>query len=144
MSPRRIAASVVFLIIVLVAIEPTMIRLPFIDRTALRLAMERAPDRAWYPQYPLFLDEVRARTAKGSTIALVVPIRSWGGGYDYSFYRASYFLAGRELLPILTREDKPLMESFRRARYVAAWGINARGGRVVWRGHGGVLLERAE
>lgn len=139
---RRIVASAVFLIIVLLTIEPTMFRLPLADRSALAAAMERAPDRDWYPQYPLFLEEVRRRTAKGSTIALVVPVRKWEYGYGYAFFRASYFLAGRELLPILTADDRPLIESFRRARYLAAWGVNARGGRVVWSGHGGVLLER--
>ncbi|HKO57711.1 MAG TPA: hypothetical protein VJ276_17725 [Thermoanaerobaculia bacterium] len=140
--PRRIVAAAAFLIIVLLSIEPTVIRLPFVDRSELRASMETAADRTWYPQYPRFLDEVRRRTPKGSTIALVVPIRGWEEGYQYAFFRASYFLAGRELLPILTPDDKPLVESFRRARYLAAWGINARGGRVVWRGEGGVLLER--
>jgi hypothetical protein len=142
MPLRRIVAAAAFSVIVLLALEPTMIRLPFVDRAALRSSMERAPDRAWYPQYPRFLDEVRRRTAQGSAIALVVPVRRWEYGYDYAFFRASYFLAGRELLPILTPDDQPLLESFRRARYVAAWGVNARGGRVVWRGEGGVLLER--
>ncbi len=139
---RRIAASVASIILVLLAIEPTLLRLPFADRTALRDAMERAPDRTWYPEYPLFLEEVRRRTPKGSAIALVVPIRRWEAGYGYAFFRASYFLAGRELLPILTADDRPRNESFRRARYLAVWGINGRGGREVWRGHGGVLLER--
>ena len=141
MPTRRIVACSVFLIIVLLSVEPTMIRLPFVDRSALADSMQRAPDREWYPQYPLFLEEVRRRTPKGSTIALVVPVRNWEYGYGYAFYRASYFLAGRELLPILTADDKPLLASFRRARYLAAWGVDARGGRVVWRGHGGVLLE---
>ncbi|HEV7922576.1 MAG TPA: hypothetical protein VGR02_17470 [Thermoanaerobaculia bacterium] len=142
MSPRRIAAAAVFAILVVLSVEKTLLRLPFIDRTPLRISMETSPDRSWYPAYPRFLAEVRRRTPPGARIALVVPMPTWETGYDYAFFRASYFLAGREVLPILTRDGKPFGDNVRNAQYLAAWGVNARGGRELWRGNGGVLLQR--
>ena len=70
---------------------------------------------------------------------------NWNGGYADAYYRASYFLAGREVLPAVTWDDRPHPENVRAARYVAAWQLNvqpAGRGALVWRGEGGELLRR--
>ena len=124
------------------SLEPTLLRLPFSDRSPLRASMERAADGAWYPQYPRFLEALRAHTVDGQTMALVVPAKQWERGYSYAYYRASYFLAGREVLPIVGPDDRPIPENVARAPMLAAWHVNVRGGRPLWRGEGGVLLQR--
>ncbi len=69
---------------------------------------------------------------------------NWNGGYADAYYRASYFLAGREVLPLVTSDDHLHPENLRRASFVAAWRVNApAAGRIVmWRGEGGELLRR--
>lgn len=142
MQPSRIVAAVAFLALVLLGVEPTLIRLTFVNREPLRKTMERAADRGWYPDYPLFLEGVRAHTPRGARIAVVVPVKSWEAGYDYAFYRANYYLTGRDILPVLTQDNRPFPDGVLRADYVALWGMKPRGGREVWRGNGGVLLQR--
>ena len=116
-------------------------RLPFSDRSALAEAMRRYPDQRW-PEYPRFLEGVAARTSAGDSIALLFPIMNWNGGYSDAFYRASYFLAGREVLPLITSDDRFHPENLQTAHYVAKWRVNVLPGRrtVVWRGEGGELL----
>ncbi|HEX7190161.1 MAG TPA: hypothetical protein VF381_01210, partial [Thermoanaerobaculia bacterium] len=82
------------------------------------------PDRGWIG-YTRFLESVRARTKRGDTIALVVPNTGWERGYGYAYYRASYFLAGREVLPVIDRKNVPQPQNAARAKYVATW--NGRG-----------------
>ena len=94
--------------------------------------MERAADGAWYPQYPRFLEALREHTVDGQTMALVVPAKQWERGYSYAYYRASYFLAGREVLPIVGPDDRPIPENVARAPMLAAWHVNVRGGRPLW------------
>jgi hypothetical protein len=139
---QRLAAITLFAAITIASLEPTLLGLPFRDCSRLRSSMERAADRAWYPGYPRFLEGVRAHTVNGQSIALVVPAKRWELGYMYAYYRASYILAGREVLPIVGPDDRTIAENVRRAPMLAAWGVDARGGRVVWRGEGGVLLQR--
>jgi hypothetical protein len=142
MHARRVLAFTCLLAIVALRIEPQLLRLPFSDRTAFAAGLTRYPDRGW-PQYPRFLEGVRAQTHDGDSIALIVPMMNWDGGYSYAYYRASYFLAGREVLPVLTADDQLHPENFRSARYIAAWHSRLPPGRsVVWRGEGGELLRR--
>lgn len=138
----RLAAAALFALIILTSLEPTLLRLPFSDRSRLRDWTELAADRAWYPGYPKFLEALRAHTANGQTMALVVPVKQWESGYMYAYYRASYFLAGREVLPVIGPDDRPIPENIARAPMLAAWHVDVRGGRPVWRGEGGVLLQR--
>jgi hypothetical protein len=107
-----------------------------------RLTIE--PDRGgWAPDFPAFLDDVRHATQRGDRVALLVPKRVWDDGYSYAYFRASYFLAGREVLPIFDEAGKVLPQNIARARYLAAWRVPPpRNWRVVMSSHRGMLLER--
>ena len=132
------------MVVALVSSVPLrVITLPFGDVSPIAEAFRRYADGIWWPEYPRFLEEVRARTRDGDSIALLVPTRHWDGGYSYAYYRASYFLTGREVLPLVTPEDVIVPQNFRRARYVAIWRMQPpRVGRVVWSGSGGVLVRQ--
>jgi len=120
-----------------------ILSLPFLDRRAIAASVARYADGACWPDYPRFLDGVRAVTRDGDSIALLVPMRYWDGGYSYAFYRASYFLPGREVLPLVTPQDDVVLQNLRRARYVALWRMPPpRGGTIVWSGNGGVLMRQ--
>jgi hypothetical protein len=101
--------------------------LPLNDLAALRETITQIPDRA-APEYPRFLEGVRARTPPGATIAIVDP-------RPYAFYRASYFLTGRTVVPLIGVRD---------ADYIAQWQApyDLAGFTIVWRGNGGVLAKR--
>ncbi len=141
MSARRIAAIVCLLAIVALRIEPQLLRLPFMDRTSLNRGLAQFADRQWQ-QFPRFLQGVRDHTRNGDTIAVLVPMLKWDDGYSYVYYRSSYFLAGRNVLPLVTADDHAHPENFRAARYIAAWHMHrpAGVGVVVWEGEGGALL----
>ena len=121
---------ILFVGLALLALDPGLLRTAFANRAAMHDAMTRYPDRGW-EGYPSFLEGVRARTKPGDTIALVVPGSSWDRGYSYAYYRASYFLTGREVLPVIDSDDTPQPGNLARAKCV-----------VVWRRSGGTLLRR--
>jgi hypothetical protein len=98
------------------------------------------PDRRT-PDYPAFLAEVARRTKPGQSIAIVVPMRYWNAGYSYAYYRASYFLAGRRVVPIVDSDDAVHPERLQEADFVAVWRVpEFAGPEEIWRGHGGVLF----
>jgi hypothetical protein len=135
---------VIIVAIFALRIDRQMLVLPFTDRGPISSAFAARPDRLW-PQFPRFIEEVRARTNNGDSIALVVPSLDWDQGYSYAFYRASYLLAGREVLPVATADRALHPENFRSAKYVAVWGREfppTQTRTVMWRGEGGVLLRR--
>ena len=138
---RRRIAFLLFVGLALLTPNPGLFRIALANRAAMHAAMTRYPDRGW-EGYPLFLEGVRAHTKRGDSIALIVPPPRWDDGYSYAYYRASYFLAGREVLPLIDRDDVPLRDNFNRAKYVAVWRRDVRGPRVLWSGDGGTLLER--
>jgi hypothetical protein len=139
---RRRLALLVFAALSLHQIDRPMLSLPFVDRAPVQARYESLADAAWYPDYPRFLAEVAARTQPGDSIAVLVPAPQWDPGYSYAYYRASYFLAGREVLPLISRENRFIVENFRRAQYIAVWHNPLPRGRVVWSGHGGTLVRR--
>jgi hypothetical protein len=141
LTPRRFVALTAFLAIIALRVEPQLLNLPFQDRAPLAQAFNGYADRLW-PQYPRFLEGVRAHTRPGDRVAVIVPSMQWDSGYSYAYYRASYFLTGREVLPLVLAEDVPHSENFRAAKYVAVWNAAPPPGEVVWRGEGGVLLKR--
>ncbi len=99
-------------------------------------------DAAW-GDYPEFLAAVRSATHNGVTIALLVPARRGSNDYSYAYFRASYFLAGRAVLPVIDDNGRIIAENVRNAQFVAAWhGRLASNRRLVWRGHGGELFGR--
>ena len=98
------------------------------------------PDRRT-PDYPAFLAEVARRTEPDQSIAVVVPMRHWNGGYSYAYYRASYFLAGRRVVPIVDENDRLHPERLQEADFIAVWRVpEFAGPDVVWQGHGGTLF----
>lgn len=143
MPLRRFLAIATFAAIVVAGIDPVFLRLPFYDRAALGPLFERYADREWF-QYATFLRGVREHTRPGQTIAVVVPTLDWDRGYSYAYYRASYFLTGREVLPLADEARQLHLENLRRAELVAVWhaGLPSTHRNVVWSGDGGVLVRR--
>lgn len=140
MTVRRALTILCLAVIVVLSVDARLLQMPFVHRRPYERALATLPDRLW-PQYPRFLEGVRAHTNAGDTIAIVVPSMGWDSGYSYAFYRASYFLPGREVLPLVDRESRRIPENFRAARYVAAFGVRLRApGEVVWAGDGGTLV----
>lgn len=142
MIRRRYLALAAFVVLALLAIDPILIRWGFFQRAKVHQLLAYAPDRGW-GDYPKFLEDVRAHTQRGDSIALIVPTMKWDSGYSYAFYRASYFLTGRDVLPVVTDHDVVHPQNFARAKYVAAWRKNVRDAtrHIVWTGDGGALLE---
>jgi uncharacterized membrane protein len=138
---RRLLAAAALLALVALHLDYRLIAFPFVDRAAFHRGFMRLPDGTW-PQFPAFLAGVRAHTKAGDTIAVAVPNMSWEGGYSYAYYRASYYLAGREVLPLVYRTDAPIRGNLAQARYFAAWRVPTPNAPRVWEGHGGVLLRR--
>jgi hypothetical protein len=133
-GPGRFLTSLIFCLIVLGALDP---------RPTRRGVLQSVPDQRT-PEYPLFLEEVARRTAPGDTIAVLVPMKDWAHGQAYAFYRASYYLAGRRVIPLMDVANRWHPERLRDARFLAAWKIPPPRGPydIVWAGHDGVLMRR--
>jgi hypothetical protein len=138
---RPALALIVFLAIIALRADPRYLTMPFQPRAPLAAAFTGYADRLW-PQYPRFLEGVREHTKPGDTIAVIVPSMRWDYGYAYAYYRASYFLAGREVLPLVDDKDRPHPENYRVARFIAVWNATPPHGTLVWKGEGGVLIKR--
>jgi hypothetical protein len=142
-TTRRALAFVCLAVVIVASVEYRLLRILFVDRTALRAAFARSADTGWHPDYPDFLRGVAAHTANGDTIAVIVPPAKWDEGYAYAYYRASYFLAGREVLPVVTPKNAVVKDNFFRARFAAFWHVKPpANARVVWQGSGGWLVTR--
>lgn len=115
--------------------------LPFRNTTGLAQRLQGLPDLD-APSYPAFLQEVRKRTRPGDSIAILFPVRDWNEGYAYAYYRASYFLAGRRVIPLVAPDNRLQLESLSEADYIAAWGTLPRHLTPVWHGRGGALFRR--
>jgi hypothetical protein len=141
---RRCFAIALFTAIALACARPQLLVFPFGDRASMQRRMTIEPDRGgWWPHYPAFLADVHDATRRGDSIALLVPPQKWDDGYSYAYYRASYFLAGREVLPLIDDLDRHWPQNESRARYLAVWRMPAPPGwRVVMQSHGGALLVR--
>lgn len=140
---RRIVIAAAMLLVIVDSISPFVLSLPFRDRTVIEKAIVRRTDRTWWPEYPRFLNDVRQQTREGDSIALVVPAPHWDFQYFYAYFRASYFLAGREVLPIVQPGDRLVPQNIARARYVASWRMPPAGrGPIVWRSHEGLLVRQ--
>lgn len=139
---RRFAALLLTAGALYFGVQPLFLKLPF-DRSDIRGRFDGLPDRA-VPQYPRFLEQVRSTTPRGAEIAILVPMSGWDEGYSYAYYRASYFLAGRRVLPVVSPNDELLRTSLTRAEYIAAWSarVVAPEFKPVWSSDGGTLLVR--
>ena len=141
MSVRRILAACALIGLVALHFDYKLVSFPFFDRERFHRAFTAMPDGKW-GEYPRFLEGVRAHTKPGDRIAVIAPSMRWDDGYSYAYYRASYFLAGREVLPLLYRTDAPIPENLKKAEYLAVWQAPGPRAHVVWQGSGGVLLSR--
>ena len=129
-----------------IAIEPELFQVLLTDRADLTAEMVSRVAPPGTQGYPEFLESVRERTPPGSTIALVVQPMQWDieGGYSFWYYRASYLLAGRKVLPIVWRDGSVLIENVRTAQYIAVFrrqfplGDRA----LIWKSRDGFLLSR--
>jgi hypothetical protein len=125
------------------AFEWRYVRIFFLNLPELRYQFFHDPDTP-YPLFPFFLEQVRMRVPLDSSIALIVPARKWDDGYAYGYYRASYFLAGRRVIPIVSPDDSLHLEKLDAADYVAVWRMELDSPRFspVWQGFEGRLLKR--
>lgn len=141
MRSRIACVLFVALAVISVSTDAVVFKVALSNRAQMNRVFTAYPDRGW-DAYPKFLEDVRARTKPGDSIALVAPSMHWDGGYSYAYYRASYFLTGREVLPLVRQDDAPLPQNFARATYVAAWrrGVKDDTRHVIWSGDGGTLL----
>src|SRR5438128_8708005 len=140
---RRRVAIVFFAATAVVAANPTLIRFPFSDRARLAQSLDAVTDpRGYYPEYRLFLRDVRDATKSGDTIAIVVPFKSWDEGYAHPFLRASYLLAGRQIIPIIPPARVAVEGPLPRPQYAAVWGVEGDrvAGDVVFERHRGRLM----
>ena len=139
---QRILALLVLVALIASRIEPRLLSVP-LRRAVFARTYAAFADRLW-PQYPQFLAGVRAHTRPGDSIAVVVPTLDWDRGYSYAYYRASYMLTGREVLPLADGANHLQLLNFRQATYVAVWNTSMPQAHftTVWRGAGGVLLRR--
>lgn len=143
LTPRSIAAAALLALLCIGAIRPVFLGILTTDRSILTRIYSIDADRGT-PEYPRFMEQVAKRTAPGDSIAIFVPMRRWDDGYAYAYYRASFILAGRRVLPLVWSDDRLLRQHMRDADYVAAWQMNVGGAdlRPVWSGAGGTLLKR--
>jgi len=136
---RRIFAALLFGAILIGGLKPLYLRALFDDMSG---DINR-PDRRT-PDYPAFLSEVARRTRSGESVAIVAPMRHWHSGYSYAYYRATYFLAGRRVVPIVDPDDRLHPERLKETDVIAVWNMpDFTGPEVLWSGHGGVLLRGA-
>jgi len=134
---------VAFAAIVVSRIDPILLQFPFHDRAKLVPQFEFFADHTWQ-EYAKFLCGVREHTNNGESVAVLVPVIDWDRGYSYAYYRASYFLAGREVLPLFDSTNHVHPENLRRAELIAVWRapVPPTHRKLVWSGDGGMLVRR--
>jgi len=142
MTARRAFAALALAAVVATRIDPAYFDAFLADRAERARALVPYIDNRW-PRFSRFIEGVRARTAPGDTIAIVTPPSEPREIYPPVYYRASYYLAGREVLPVIDpRSGEAIAANLRAARYVAAYGDAPAEGELVWKGEGGALYRR--
>lgn len=136
---RRVLAACALLVLVGFHVEFFVMPRSFFTWRALHRGLTASPDGP-FQEYALFLEDVRQHTKPGDRISVVIP-RMNTDDYRYAYYRASYILAGREVLPLYYRTI-PHPENLGRVDYLAVWHAPIPPARIVGQGHGGVLLSR--
>jgi hypothetical protein len=140
---RKVLAGAALIALLALRFEVPLWKFLFIDRTTAGPYFANQADHTW-SEYVRFVEGVREHTPEGAKIAFVVPTMTWDSGYSYAYYRASYFLPQREVLPLIWSDDSHRTDSLAAAEYLGLWRVDApsANGRVVWQGDGGVLLKR--
>jgi hypothetical protein len=112
--PLQIAAYAVLAMLVIGGFEPYYVRVFTVDATRTRAAMTELPYRK-LPGLRRLLIDVDRSTPRGAKIAIALPFRDWEGGYGYGYYRASFLLPGKQVVPLLPPSN------LRFADYVVVW-----------------------
>jgi hypothetical protein len=126
---------VVRLLVVLIAllsIDYSMLFEVVARRDALRAGLLRRAHRV--PGFQQFLEDVRAQTKPGDSIALIVGARD-PRVYGYGQIRASYVLAGRRVVR--------MTDDVAGATHLALFRMEYKGNApVVWRSRDGILVRQ--
>ena len=100
----------------------------------------RSADRA--PGLASFVSEISRRTEHGDSIALVLSPAD-ASRYEFAYYRTSYLLAGRRIIPIFDSTGQMKRERVADARYLALFRQSYVGpGEIVWQGDEGLLVRQ--
>lgn len=142
---RAVAGVIAFGAILAGTFQPFYIQQVYRGREALSVQLT-ALRFGKAPELRGLLSEVRKRTEPGDRIALIAPVHRWHEGYAYAYYRASYELAGREVVPLVTWWDEQVPENLRFANYVLAWNSVAEVPQFepVWTSDAGTLYRRLQ
>jgi len=143
-AAKRLAASAALLLILIGGFEPFYLRVFRIDRAKEEASFAAMPYRKMTGLQD-FLKGVDAHTPPGARIAIWCPFRQWEGGYAYAYYRASYLLPGKQVVPLLARnEDHLQLANLAHADYLASFDdeIEAPGFDDNWRDPYGILLKK--
>ena len=84
-------------------------------------------------------------TPRGAKIAIALPFQAWEGGYGYGYYRASFLMPGKQVVPLLVpNRDAPQPENLRLADYVVIWkgSFPIDGFTPLWTTSDGTLMAR--
>src|SRR5207244_1806969 len=135
--PLQIAAYTVLAMLVVGGFEPYYVRVFAADGERTRAAMTELPYRK-LPGLKRLLADVDRSTPPGAKIAIALPFRDWDAGYGYGYYRASFLLPGKQVVPLLPPQN------MRFADYVVIWkGTFAIDGFVpLWTTADGTLMAR--
>jgi hypothetical protein len=142
MRVRLALSAVTLAAIVAGGFEPFYLRVFALDGARYRAFATELPYRK-LPGFRRFLLEVDRTTPPGVRIAIALPYREWEGGYGYGYYRASFLLPGKQVVPLLQPgRDVPAPANIGGADYVACWHIapSSRAFQLVWRSRDGMLL----
>ena len=117
--------------------EPYYVRIFTVDAARTRAAMTELPYRK-LPGLRRLLVDVDRSTPRGAKIAIALPFRDWEGGYGYGYYRASFLLPGKQVVPLLPPSN------LRYADYVVVWHgrPDLDGFAPLWTTSDGTLLKR--
>ena len=140
----RLAAYVILAALVAGGFEPMYVRIFAVDGASWRAAMTELPYRKLAGLRRLMIDVDRS-TPRGSRIAIALPFRQWEEGYGYGYYRTSYLLPGKQVIPLLALDrDEPRPDNLRLADYIVVWRgkLDVKGFTVVWSTPDGTLLRR--
>lgn len=143
MSLRRSLSALAFALILIGGFETYYLRIYVQDRTALREALTVMPWRR-LPGFRPFLISIREATREGDTVGLWIPPMRWLEGYEYGFVRAGYLLGGRDVLPLLTPDNRIISANIAAADWIACYRCAAAPSSfdVVRAGPDGMLLRK--
>lgn len=137
---RTLVAAAVLVLIVAGGYEPFYLQILTANRFALRLHYVELPYRK-LPGLRNLMTAVAEATSPGDRIAVAIPSQP-PEGYAYGFNRSAYLLAGRQLVPLVDRDGRPLDGNFAEADYLACWSctMNAPGATMVLETKWGTLM----